>query len=291
MTVSRLSLISESKKLSNVSLKELLKDKVSKEELNLIRRSFEIIGDIVVIDIPDEVVHLKDHIAEAILKKHKNIKTILRKVGEVEGVYRIARYEVIYGEETETVVKEHNCRLFVDPTKVYYSVKLSGERERIARLVGEGERVLVMFAGVRPYAIVIARLAKPSEVIGIEINPVAADYFRKNVRLNKVEEIVRVIEGDVRKILPKIEGEFDRILMPSPYIAENFVDLLEGKVKTGGMIHYYTFAGKEEKEKELPEKVMRLFGENRIKVEVKNIRECGNFAPYVYRYVLDLEVI
>jgi tRNA (guanine37-N1)-methyltransferase len=276
---------------NSVSIKDELRGRISDEELKLVRKSFEIIGEVVIIDIPDEVYHLKDHIVSAILKKHKSVKTILRKTGEVEGVYRVAKYELIYGSETETVVKEHGCRFLVDPTKVYYSVKLSGERERIARLVREGERVLVMFAGVGPYPIVIAKLSNPSEVVGVEINPHAVEYFKKNVRMNRVEDIVKVYEGDVRKIVPGLEGEFDRVIMPSPYIAENFVDLVGGKVKEGGYVHYYTFAGREEKDSILPMKVEQIFKENGVVVKVQNVRECGNYAPYVYRYVLDVRVI
>lgn len=273
-----------------MSLKEMLKGKVSDEELSKLRRSFEIIGDVVIIDIPDEIIHLKDLIIEAILKKHKHVKTILRKVGEVGGIYRVAKYEVLYGGETETIVKEHGCRFLVDPTKVYYSVKLSGERERITKLVKPGERVLVMFAGVGPYAIIIAKHAKPSEVIGVEINPKAVEYFRENVKLNKVENIVKVYGGDVREIVPKLEGKFDRILMPSPHTAEEFVDVVAGKVKEGGYVHYYTFAGEEEDEI-LPNRVKELFMANGVEVEVEKVRSCGNFAPYVNRYVVDLKVL
>jgi tRNA (guanine37-N1)-methyltransferase len=269
-----------------MSLKKMLKERVSCEELSKLRRSFEIIGDVVIIDLPDDVIHLKDLVVEAILKKHKHVKTILRKAGGIEGVYRIARYEVLYGGETETIVKEYGCRFLVDPTKVYYSVRLSGERERIAKLVKPGERVLVMFAGVGPYAIIIAKLAKPSEVIGVEINPKAVEYFRKNIKLNKVD--VKVYEGDVREVVSKLEGKFDRILMPSPHIAENFVDAITGKIKKGGYIHYYTFASEEEM---LPKKIKELFRTNGIEVEVEKLRTCGNFAPYVNRYVLDLKVL
>ncbi len=273
-----------------MSLKEYLKGRVSEDELKKVVRSFEIIGDVVVINLPDEIAHLKDLIVEAILKKHRHVKTILRKVGEVSGEFRVARYEVLYGGETETIAKEFGCRFLVDPTKVYYSSRLSSERERIAKMVKEGERVLVMFAGVGPYAIVIAKLAKPSEVVGVELNPKAVEYFRKNVKLNKVEGIVKVYEGDVREVVPKLEGRFDRILMPAPYSAENFVYLVRDRIKKGGYVHYYTFAGEEE-ENALPEKVKELFGKHGMVVEVTNVRECGSFAPRVYRYVVDLRVV
>ncbi len=273
-----------------MGIKDYLKGKVDDELLKRVTRGFEIIGDVVVINLPDDVMKIKDLIVEAILSRHKHVKTILRKVGEVEGVYRVARYEVIYGGETETVVREHGCRFLVDPTKVYYSVKLSGERERIAKMVKEGERVLVMFAGVGPYAIVIARLSKPKEVIGVEINPKAVEYFRRNVRLNKVEDVVKVYEGDVRDVVPRLEGKFDRILMPAPYSAEDYVYLLKDKVKEGTFVHYYTFAGEEEEDEILPRRVVELFGRHGMEVEVKKVKACGSFAPRVYRYVLDLEV-
>ncbi|MEM0301952.1 MAG: class I SAM-dependent methyltransferase family protein [Archaeoglobaceae archaeon] len=272
-----------------MSLKEMLRDKLSEEELKILRRSFEIIGDIAIIEIPDELISKKELIADAILKKHKHLKTILRKVGEVNGVFRVAKYEKIYGEETETIAKEHGCRFLVDPTKVYYSSKLSTERERIARLVKEGERVLVMFAGVGPYAIVIARLSKAKEVVGVELNRIAVEYFRRNVKLNKVNNVV-VIEGDVAEVVPKLEGKFDRILMPAPYSAESFVGLVKGKVKSGGFVHYYTFES-ENNESMLAKKVEDIFLSNGIIAKAKFMRRCGSFAPYVNRYVVDLEYL
>lgn len=270
----------------------MLQDTLKEEELSQLRRSFEIIGDIIIVDIPHELMHVKDEIMEAILKKHKHVKTILRKVGEVEGEYRVASYEIIYGQETETIVKEHGCRFLVDPTKVYYSVKLSGERERVTGLVEEGERVLVMFAGVGPYAIIAARNRNPSQVIGVEANSKAVEYFKRNIELNKVEDKVKAYGGDVKDVVPLLDGKFDRILMPSPNTAEMFVDVVGNKIKEGGTIHYYTFGGEEEEEQgTLNKKVKNLFKENGMLVEIENVRRCGHFAPYVYRYVLDLRVV
>lgn len=272
-----------------MSLKEALKDKLSEEELKVLRRSFEIIGNIAIIEIPDELMQKSDLIVSAILSRHKNVKTVLRKVGEVSGIFRVAKYEKLYGEETETIAKEFGCRFLVDPTKVYFSSKLSSERERIARLVREGERVLVMFAGVGPYAIVISKLSKPKEVVGVELNSVAAEYFRRNVKLNKVSNVV-VIEGDVAEVVPKLEGKFDRVLMPAPYSAQDYVHLLRGKVVEGGFVHYYTFES-ENCEGDLPKKVEEIFLKNGMVVRTRFMRRCGNFAPYVNRYVLDLEFI
>jgi tRNA (guanine37-N1)-methyltransferase len=80
--------------------------------------------------------------------------------------------------------------------------------------------------------------------------------------------------------------------MPAPNTAESFVEVLKGKVRREGWIHYYTFAGEEEEEDgSLVERVKQLFKERGIPVEVGNVRKCGHFAPYVHRYVLDLKVV
>jgi tRNA (guanine37-N1)-methyltransferase len=86
-----------------------------------------------------------------------------------------------------------------------------------------------------------------------------------------------------------MEEKFDRILMPSPYLAESFIPSVRGRVKEGGYVHYYTLAGVEETG--LPMKVAKLFREHGIEVEVENHRACGNYAPYVNRYVIDLRVL
>ncbi len=269
------------------NLKEYLKDRARKEDVGELRRGFEIIGDIMIIDLPDHLLYLKDDIVEWVKMKHRHIKTILRKTGETKGEYRIAEYEILYGSDTETVAREHRCRFRVDVRKAYYSSKLSGERERIARKVREGERVLVMFAGVGPYAIVIARLSEPSEVIGIELNPEAVRYFQENIKLNKVEGVVKAIQGDVRQEVPKLDGKFDRVVMPAPYNADEFLHLALLKTKSRGYIHFYTFAGEEEVE-DRKRWILHEIEKRGFSGFVESFRECGNFAPRVNRYVFDI---
>jgi len=269
------------------TLKEYLKGKARKEDVRHLRRGFEIIGDVLIIDLPENLMYLRDDLIEWVKMKHKHVKTILRKRGEVRGEFRIADYEIIYGHETETVAKEHGCSFRVDVRKAYYTSRLSGERERIARMVRDGERVLVMFAGVGPYAIVIAKLSSPSEVVGVELNPEAVRYFMENIWLNKVEKIVKAIQGDVRAVVPSFEGRFDRIIMPAPYNADRFLSLALGKVKEGGYIHFYTFSGEEEVEK----RKRWILGEierRGMSGRIAGWRECGNFAPRVNRYVFDI---
>ena len=57
-----------------MNLREHLKGKLTKKEEKFLIRSFDMIGDIAVIQMPDELVKKEKLIAEAILEMQKNIK-------------------------------------------------------------------------------------------------------------------------------------------------------------------------------------------------------------------------
>ena len=163
------------------SLLDLLRYKGIKSDE--IIKSFDVIGSITVVDIPEKLKKHKEHkkeIANAILSIHPNIKTVAEKVSPVSGVYRIRKVKVIAGEKkTETIHTETGCRFKLDINKVYFSPRLVFERQRIANLVKNGkkcETVFVPFAGVGPFAIIIAKNNQDSIVYANELNPIAFKY-------------------------------------------------------------------------------------------------------------------
>ncbi len=291
-----------------LNVRKLLEGDVSGDELEHIPRAFEIIGDIAMVELDEVARKHGELIAKAIMQLNRNVKVVLNKTGDVAGRFRVPEFAVILAKPeerdfptikkefrpkkiTETVHTEHGCRFLLDVSKVYFSSRLGFERKRIAEIVKDGERVLVMFAGVGPFAIVIGKNAKPREVIGVELNPHAVEYFRKNVVLNKVEGRVRVIEGDVAEVVPRLEGKFDRIVMPAPKNAPDYLELALEKVKKGGMIHLYTFAGEEEIESgDVIRKVEERCRNAGKDARVVFFRKCGAVAPYHYRVVVDLKV-
>ena len=163
--------------------------------------TFDIIGDIAIIKMntPGDPLEL----AKKILEKHKHVKTVLLQVSKVDIPFRVPKYKYLLGEKkTETIHKEFGLRFKVDVTKCYYSPRLENERMRIAKQVKENEEVLVMFSGVNPYPIYIAKFAKPKIVYSIEINPFAVKYGLENEKLNKVDDKIKTILGDVRDAVP-----------------------------------------------------------------------------------------
>ena len=111
------------------------------------------------------------------LKKQKAIKTILEKKGKIKGRLRKISTTYLAGEKTKEVLyKENNCIFRFNIDKTYFSPRLSNERKEIASQIKKGDEVLVMFAGVAPLSIVIAKNSKAKIVFSNE--------DRKSTRLN-----------------------------------------------------------------------------------------------------------
>ena len=232
------------------TLRESLKNILTEPELKLVPTAFDIIGSrdkaVAIIEFSDELVKHERKIAETIMKLHKSVKSVLKKASPRKGVLRLREYRLIAGDEnTEVLHVESGCRFRVDPQKTYFSQRESAERLRIVEKVKPGETVMVFFAGAGPFAILIAKKAKPAKLIGIEINSEAIRYFKENVRLNKLNN-VEVVEGDVREKAAAYYTSCDRILMPLPESSLDYIDEAIKCAKPGGVIHLYCFAKEEE---------------------------------------------
>jgi tRNA (guanine37-N1)-methyltransferase len=263
------------------SLKDALKGRLSSTELDLLQSSYNIIGDIAVLELDDSLLGKKNLIGQTLLRTFSNVKVAAVKTMQVSGEYRVPGIEVVAGENrTETIHKEHGCVYKLDVARAYFSPRLGHERMRVASQIKNTERVLVMFAGVGPYAILAARKTK-AEVTAIELNPTAVEYMRWNVHRNKVE--VDVLEGDARQILPTV-GRFDRIIMPLPKQADTFLDVTLPALKENGIIHYYTFAHDSLEAQGHLAKAMAGLGK---RMRILDVAECGSYSPCLSRYCVD----
>ena len=272
-----------------MKLIEALRKHLTDDEIGFVNKRFEIIGDIAIIEVPEEIEDKRHIIAETLKDLNKHVNIVLRKTGDVSGKYRIGKYEILIGDRTDTICRENGCRFKVDPARVYFSSKMGYERGRVTEDVKDGEKILCMFAGIGPYPINIAK-RKDVSITAIEINPDAVEVFRENMRLNKVEDRIDVILGDVADILPKIKGKFDRVLMPAPKDAENYLDIALEKAKKGGIINIYSFRTKEKLDS-FGKAIEKRCAELGYKIKVTGTRDCGNVGPYCYRVVCDFRVL
>jgi len=222
----------------------MLKKKSRPQKLSSLRRSYDIVGDIAVIRVPETLRSQVGIIAEAIMQTHKHVRTVLRQVSAVSGEYRLRQLEWIMGErKTETAYREFGCVFKVDLKTCYFSPRLSFERMRVARLVKPDEIVVNIFAGVGSFSILIAKHSGAKRVYSIDLNPTAVEYMRENIRLNRVQDRVVSVSGDAKQIIVgHLLNAVDRVVMPLPEKAYYYLDCAVGALKPdSGWIHYYDF--------------------------------------------------
>lgn len=277
-------------------LKTALKDKLPPEELALVYKSYDVIGDVAVIRVPERLFPLSGTIAEALVMQHRHVKAVWRQSSPVSGDFRLRELEWVAGEKkSETVHTEHGCLFKVDVKECYFSPRLGFERLRIANLVGDGEVVVNMFAGVGCYSITIAKHSRVARVYSIDINPVAVRYMRENVLLNKVVGKVVPVEGDAEMSIKNgLRGVADRVLMPLPERAFQYLHSALSAVKPeGGWVHYYGFehAGKgEDPVEKVKAKVEEWFGQQHAGFELAFGRIVRQTGPNWYQAAVDIRV-
>ncbi len=285
----------EKRKKEKRSLVEQLEEKLPPRLLASLPRSLDLVGDIAIIEIPPELREHKEAIGKAILGSNKNVHTVLAKAGPVSGTYRTRGFDFVAGErKTETTHREHGCQYLVDVAKTYFSPRLSNEHKRVASIVKEGETVVDLFAGVGPFAILIAKNHYKVQVYAIDANPDAVEYLRTNVRLNRVIDKVHPILGDAKEVIDnEISGIADRVIMNLPEKAIEFVDTACRALKTtGGIIHFYSFT-----DASIPlERVKLRFAaavrssERRVE-KILGMRIVRETAPHETQIVLDAKII
>lgn len=203
----------------------------------LLPSAFDVIGDIAIMRIPDELVPYRERIGEAVLGWNKKIRAVAQDHG-VAGALRIRELEPIAGERrTTTVHVEHGLRYAVDVARAYFSPRLATERWRVAKQVRPGEIVADPFAGVGPYAILIARKTPVRRVHASDVNPVAVRFLQENAGTNRAEK-VDVHEGDARAVLRGI-APVDRIILDLPHSAMDFLSDATRALAPRGILHVY----------------------------------------------------
>lgn len=277
-------------------LAKILESELTKEELELVPRSYDVVGSeekaVAIIEIPEELSGKNKLIAEAVMKLNKNVKSVLNKVSGRKGVHRLEDLELIEGDEnTEVLHKEHGYLLKVDPRKVFFSPREATERQRIASLVKEGENVCVFFSGCAPYPICIAR-KQPfvDKIYAIEVNPDAHKYAQENVRINKLAHKIFLINGDVRKVSNDLKIKFDRIIMPMAVGGEKYLDNAFKLVKDGGLIHFYSVGNDKNLFVEAEKLVIGAAINNRKKIRIENRIKVLPFGTRLWKMALELKV-
>jgi tRNA (guanine37-N1)-methyltransferase len=257
--------------------------------------SYDIVGDIAILRATNASLNAVRNVAAALMDAHRNLKTVLLQVSPVAGDFRLRSLVHVAGENrTQTVHKEFHCSFAVDVERCYFSPRLSHERVRIARLVKPNETIVNMFAGVGCFSVIIARHEKSAKVFSIDMNPEAVHFMRLNVRLNRVCAQVIPMLGDSKAIVEdRFQGLADRVLMPLPKKANEYLACAVSAIKADGWIHFYDIVHAEKTENPIDvaeRNVVRDFAELNAGFVVPFSRVVRPTGPNWYQVALDIHV-
>ena len=272
-------------------LKKVLENILTSQESQELISSFDQIGDIIIVRIPDSLLAKKKLIGETLLNEVKIAKSVFYQASAVEGDFRTRNLEILAGEDkTETEYKEFGCKFTVDVENAFFSPRLSTERERIANLVQDGETVVNMFAGVGMFSIMIAK-KKKCTVYSIDINPIAAKLCEQNIISNKLVGNVISIKGDAAQtIQEQLENKSDRTLMLLPERSDEFLKFAVNATKSGGTIHYYSHIHADKKSNAGKLSEEHYLQVTPVKSEILGSKIVRAVGPRYYQTVVDAKI-
>lgn len=262
---------------------ELLEEELTPDEIENLRTSFDTIGDVVILEIPENLQDKKQIIGDAALKFTKR-RSIYMKKSAVKGTTRVRDLEFLSGvDDSVTIHKEHSARLKLDVREVYFSPRLATERKRVMQSVENGEKILDMFCGIGPFPIVIAR-NKNVDITAVDINESAIKYLDENIKLNKLKGNIKTYCGDVRQVNAGFNMKFDRIIMNLPGLAYTFLDVAIDLIEDGGIINYYEFSDSYEQGIKRLNDAASAVGKE---VEIINCRKVKSTSPGEWHVAID----
>jgi tRNA G37 N-methylase Trm5 len=95
---------------------------------------------------------------------------------------------------TTTEIREYGAAIMVDPSRAYFSTKLSGEREqnvvaasKLSRLLQRRLAVCDPYCGVGPALVHLLRADLIDKLLASDLNPAAMPLLAKNLEVNGVE--------------------------------------------------------------------------------------------------------
>ena len=289
------------------SLQEALSGKIPYTYFNLIPKSYDIIGNIAILEFDkpsriddNEFSEYRNLIAKAVIKVNKNVHSVFEKISEIKGDYRLREFAYLSGENrSETTHRENNCTFKLDIKTTYFSPRFVYERRRISNTTIQDNEVIVdMFTGVGPFSIQIAKL-NLVKIHAFDINPHAYKYFRLNIELNKLKGKITPYNRNVKGLLNpsnqigrQLCGKVHRVIMNLPEHSIDFINVACFLMKkSGAFLHFYQISEKPnpiEKSIEVLKKKLNDF--NWVIVKISFSKIVKSYSPKAELVVIDLIV-
>ena len=252
---------------------------------------YDILGNIAILKGEGKTEEQKILQAQELLKK-PGIETVLEKATNVKGRLRTIKTKHLLGKKTLVAeLKENGCTFRFNVESCYFSPRLSNERQIIASKIKRKDKVLVMFAGVGVYPVVIYHYSKPSMIVGVELGKECCKYFKGNLILNKIPlDKIEIIQGDVKKKVNSGLGKFDVVVMARPNLDESFLKWGLIACKKGTRLFYYGFC-KDDEAENMANELVKEAKKLKRKIKIIDVSPAGEIAPYKHRYRVEIKVL
>jgi tRNA (guanine37-N1)-methyltransferase len=230
----------------------------ARELRDALPRSFDVVGDVVLIRIPEELDARAGEIGQALLRFVPGARVIGRDRG-VHGPERRRRLERIAGAGGwRTRHRENGVEIEVDLERAYFSPRLAREHALVAGAVADGDRVYDLCCGVGPFTVTIARDGRARSVSAVDSNPDAIALLRATLHriphADRVEPLVTTVEAFAAGAAPA-----ERVILNLPREGIKYLPSVARTVATRGRLYYYEVTPRTQQERR-GEDVIRALG-------------------------------
>jgi tRNA wybutosine-synthesizing protein 2 len=193
---------------------------------------------------------------------------------------------VLWGDGTDTVHIEAGVRYSLDVARVMFSPGNIDERVGIADRVRPGSVVVDLFSGIGYFALPIAVRRPDAYIHACELNPVSFAYLVRNIRLNRVSNVVPLL-GDCREVAPC--GVADWVLM-GHFDGREYLDVAFSALRGKGTILYHELCPKEQYPDAMTCRLAAAARSNWRDVITIRTRIVKSYAPGILHVAAELQV-
>ena len=216
----------------------------------------EFIGDLILIKLDDNQRQYGDAIGKALLRQHSRTRAIFEDFG-VTGTFRVRDLKLLAvrdGEDstTRTQILENGHYLWTNPATVYYSSRLSHEREgtlacaeKLRDELGRPLAICDPYAGVGPSLLpLISTPNLVDELFAGDLNPAAVDFLHENI--NHISATIECTDARLLNNRSEMCGKYDLLLVNIPHDTfEHLPDLIP-LVRPNGIIRGWAIIEQED---------------------------------------------
>jgi tRNA (guanine37-N1)-methyltransferase len=228
------------------------------DELATVPRSFDVVGDLVLIRLPVELENRGPEIGAALLRFVPGARLVGRDRG-VQGPERRRGVVRLAGSGPWTTRhRENGVALDVDLEEAYFSPRLAREHARVAAEVRTGDRVYDLCCGVGPFAVTMARDGRAANIVAVDANPRAIECLRTTLTRYSFGARVEVIEDRLERFITG-RAPFERVVFNLPHEGIKYLPSVANLVSRAGRLFYYEVVERDSRERR-PEELVGMLG-------------------------------